>query len=74
MDKKLYKSAENYLGKGEKANVILANHKCLQGQWDDVAKYTDTVTGYTTFDGAEDVLVAIPANKQTLSNGTCGYI
>lgn len=69
MDKSSYKSAENYLGKGEKATVILAEPQVLR-QWDDVAKkYTDTVTGYKytfTFDGAEDVLVVKFANKQDI--------
>ncbi len=39
-------------------------------------KYTDTVIRYKyifTFDGAEDVLVAKFANKQTLSNGTVTF-
>ena len=69
MDKSSYKSAENYLGKGEKATVILAEPQVLK-QWDDVAKkYTDTITGYKytfTFDGAEDVLVVKFANKQDI--------
>lgn len=69
MDKSSYKSAENYLGKGEKATVILAEPQVLR-QWDDVAKkYTDTITGYKytfTFDGAEDVLVVKFANKQDI--------
>ena len=69
MDKSSYKSAENYLGKGEKATVILAEPQVLR-QWDDGAKkYTDTITGYKytfTFDGAEDVLVVKFANKQDI--------
>ncbi len=35
MDKSSYKSAEKYLGKGEKATVILAEPQVLR-QWDDV--------------------------------------
>ncbi len=43
---KLYKSAENYLGKGSKATVILAEPQVLR-QWTMwLEKYTDTVTGY----------------------------
>ncbi len=46
MDKSSYKSAENYLGKGEKQTAHWRKPQVLR-QWDDVAKkYTDTVTGY----------------------------
>ncbi len=56
--KSSYKSAENYLGKGEKANVILAEPQVLR-QWDDVQSIQILVISINifTFDGAEDVLV-----------------
>ncbi len=44
MDKP-YKSAEKLFRKGEKQTVILAEPQVLR-QWDDVAKHTDTITGY----------------------------
>ncbi len=38
MDKSSYKSAENYLGKGEKSNtIILAPEPQVLRQWDDGA-------------------------------------
>jgi len=62
-----YKSAEQYLKKGDKATVVLAEPQVLR-QWDDAQKkYTDTITGYKytfTFDGAEEVLIVKFAQKQ----------
>ncbi len=51
MDKSSYKSAENYLGKGEEATVILAGTTSAKTMGRCVAKSTDTVTGqiYLTF-------------------------
>ncbi len=66
--KSSYKSAENYLGKGEKATVILAEPQVLR-QWDDGQSIQIPVTGYKytfTFDEAEDVLVDKFANKQDI--------
>ncbi len=63
----------NYLGKGRKQPVILAEPQVLR-QWDDVAKkYTDTITGYKytfTFDGVEDAPSRYLQTNRTLSNGT----
>ncbi len=42
MDKSSYKSAENYLGKGERATVILAKPQVLRHNGTMWLKYTDT--------------------------------
>ncbi len=55
-DKSSYKSAESYLGKGEKATVILAEPQVLRCQ-DDVAKsiqiLSQGINMLFTFDDAE---------------------
>ncbi len=55
---KSYKSAENWLGKGEKATVILAEPQVLNNgtMWLKVRRNTwPQGMIYTSFDGAEDV-------------------